>query len=101
MILRLIKVYYGVFKQNYQQQLPRIMALPMQTLPDQLDALEQRLARLLSVMENLAAENSTLRERETQLQAECEALQRKNAAASVQIESILAGLKKTASAKEE
>ena len=76
------------------------MALPMQTLADQLDTLEQRLAELLGVMENLAADNETLRVREQQLQEACDTLQQKNADASLQIENIITRLKQPLADKE-
>lgn len=71
-----------------------------QTLADQLDALEQRLAELLGVMENLAADNEKLREREQQLQEACAALKQKNADASQQIETIITRLKQPLADKE-
>ena len=70
------------------------MTLSTQALPEQLDALEQRLAQLLGVLESLAADNQTLRGREQELQAECAALQKKNAAAGLHIETIVERLKK-------
>ena len=70
------------------------MTLSTQALPEQLDALEQRLARLLGVLESLAADNQTLRGREQELKEECAALQKKNAVASAQIETIVERLKK-------
>ena len=76
------------------------MALPMQTLADQLDTLEQRLAELLGVMENLAADNETLRVREQQLQEACDTLQQKNADASLQIENIITRLNQPLADKE-
>lgn len=76
------------------------MALLMQTLADQLDTLEQRLAELLGVMENLAADNETLRVREQQLQEACDTLQQKNADASLQIENIITRLKQPLADKE-
>lgn len=76
------------------------MAGTMQTLADQLDALEQRLAELLGVMENLAADNEKLREREQQLQEACDTLKQKNADASQQIETIITRLKQPLADKE-
>lgn len=69
------------------------MTLSTQALPEQLDALEQRLARLLGIMESLAADNQTLRDSEKKLQEECVALQKKNEMACVQIETIVERLK--------
>ena len=76
------------------------MAGTMQTLAEQLDALEQRLAELLGVMENLAADNEKLREREQQLQEACDALKQKNTDASEQIENIINRLKQPLADKE-
>lgn len=71
-----------------------------QTLAEQLDALEQRLAELLGVMENLAADNDKLRARAQALQETCETLQQKNADASAQIENIITRLKQPLADKE-
>ncbi len=76
------------------------MTLPMQTLAEQLDTLEQRLAELLGVMENLAADNEKLRVREQQLQTACDTLKQKNTDASLQIESIITRLKQPLADKE-
>lgn len=102
MILQQINVYYGLSKQNYQTEItPLIMALSTQTLSGQLDALERRLSQLLSVMENLAAENQSLREQEKKLQLDCETLHKKNAIACAQIETIIKHLKNTPPDQEE
>ena len=91
----------GRLKHNYQTEYTVLtMALSTQALPEQLDALEARLTQLLGVMENMATENQALREREQALQNECASLQRKNAVASVQIETIIGRLKNQTADKE-
>ncbi|MEZ5450523.1 MAG: hypothetical protein R3E95_13360 [Thiolinea sp.] len=71
-------------------------------LSEQLEALEQRLNHLLSILDSLAAENQELKTHEQSLQAQCIALHKKNEAASRRIETILQQLKQqTTQDKEE
>jgi uncharacterized protein (TIGR02449 family) len=65
-------------------------------LSEQIDALEQRLTRLLDVMANMAAANETLRASEQALRDECQQLRDKNEQAGIRIETILNNLKQQA-----
>ncbi len=66
---------------------------PDLTLQTQLDAIEQRMERLLSLVEKLAAENVDLKKQEKTLAQECQALRSRHDKASRQLEALIQRLK--------
>ncbi|MDQ5768004.1 hypothetical protein [Thiothrix subterranea] len=66
---------------------------PDLTLQTQLDAIEQRMERLLSLIEKLATENADLKKQEKTLAQECQALRNRHDKASSQLEVLIQRLK--------
>lgn len=63
------------------------------TLHDQLASFEERVSRLLILVDKLAAENSELRKREKSLVHECQELRTRNDKAGNQLEAMINRLK--------
>ncbi|WGZ93540.1 MAG: hypothetical protein QJT81_17330 [Candidatus Thiothrix putei] len=66
---------------------------PDLTLQTQLDAIEQRMERLLGLIEKLATENADLKKQEKTLAQECQALRSRHDKASSQLEALIQRLK--------
>ena len=66
---------------------------PDMTLKNQLTNIEERVERLLGLIEKLSEENSDLKKREKALASECSDLRSRNAKASNQIEAMIQRLK--------
>lgn len=66
---------------------------PDLTLQTQLDAIEQRMERLLSLIEKLATENADLKKQEKTLAQEFQALRNRHDKASNQLEALIQRLK--------
>ena len=63
------------------------------TLQHQINAIEERMERLLGLVEKLAAENSDLKKQEKTLVRECQELRSRNDKASNQLEAMIQRLK--------
>lgn len=78
--------------------------MPNPTLPEvsdvylnaQLSALEQRVERLLGLIDKLASENTELRKQEKQLSRECHELRSRHELASSQLQALIQRLKNQA-----
>jgi uncharacterized protein (TIGR02449 family) len=66
---------------------------PDQTLPAQLSAIENRVERLLGLVEKLACENADLKKQEKSLMQECQVLRSRHEKASSQLEAMIQRLK--------
>lgn len=66
------------------------------SLQQQIDAIEQRMARLLTLIEKLSSENSELRKQEKALSRECQDLRTRNDKASQQLAALIQRLKNQA-----
>ncbi|MBU0654524.1 MAG: TIGR02449 family protein [Gammaproteobacteria bacterium] len=66
---------------------------PDMNLKNQLTSIEERVERLLGLVEKLGEENSDLKKREKALASECSDLRRRNTKASSQIEEMIQRLK--------
>lgn len=66
---------------------------PDLTLQQQLTAIEERLERLLGLVEKLAIENSDLKKQEKSLARECQELRLRNEKAGNQLETMIHRLK--------
>lgn len=59
------------------------------TLERQIAALDERVTRLLEVLDSLSNENAALKERETLLSAECDILRERNEKATAQLDTLI------------
>lgn len=75
---------------------PALPEIPDVHLNAQLSAIEQRVERLLGLIDKLASENSELRKQEKQLSRECHDLRRRNELASSQLAAMIQRLKNQA-----
>lgn len=75
---------------------PALAEIPDVHLNAQLSALEQRVERLLGLIDKLASENNELRKQEKQLSRECHELRRRNELASNQLTAMIQRLKSQA-----
>lgn len=66
---------------------------PDPTLQHQINAIEERMERLLGLVEKLATENSELKKQEKSLVRECQELRSRNDKASNQLEAMILRLK--------
>lgn len=66
---------------------------PDPTLQHQINAIEERMERLLGLVEKLATENSELKKQEKSLVRECQELRSRNDKASNQLEAMIKRLK--------
>ncbi|MFN3785878.1 MAG: hypothetical protein ACK4RS_03455 [Thiothrix sp.] len=75
---------------------PTLAEIPDVRLNAQLSALEQRVERLLRLIDKLASENSELRKQEKQLSRECQELRNRHELASNQLQALIQRLKNQA-----
>ncbi|MEZ5452061.1 hypothetical protein [Thiothrix nivea] len=66
---------------------------PDLTLQQQINAIEERMGRLLGLVEKLATENSELKKQEKSLVRECQELRNRNEKAGNQLEAMIHRLK--------
>lgn len=66
---------------------------PDLTLQHQIDAIEERMERLLGLVDKLATENSDLKKQEKSLIRECQELRQRNEKAGNQLEAMILRLK--------